>query len=173
MTASLVTLRPAAADDEPLLRRVYASARADELAPVPWPEEAKTAFLDQQFDAQDVHYHTYYPDASFEVIVVDGEPAGRLYVHRSANELRVMDIALLPQFRGRGVGTGLLRDLLAEAFAAGRRVGLHVEKSNPALRLYQRLGFVVDQDKGVYLYLTWQAPEAPAQGRLHGTAANA
>jgi len=84
---------------------------------------------------------------------VGGAPGGRLYVHRGPSEIRVVDIALLPEYRGAGVGTSLLQDLLAEGDAAGKSVTIHVERMNPALRLYERLGFAVAEDKGVYLFL--------------------
>jgi ribosomal protein S18 acetylase RimI-like enzyme len=120
---------------------------------VPWDDAQKDAFLRSQFDAQDAWYCEHYAAASFDVIVLDGEPAGRLYVHRGESEIRIVDIALLPKHRGTGVGTSLLRELLAEADAAGKRVTIHVERLNPACRLYERLGFVVVEDKGVYLFL--------------------
>ena len=85
--------------------------------------------------------------------MADGEPAGRLYVNRGRSEIRIVDIALLPEHRGNEIGTALLRDLLAEADAAGKRVTIHVERLNPALGLYDRLGFSVAEDKGVYLFL--------------------
>ena len=106
-----------------------------------------------QFDAQDAWWREHYAQASFDVILVDGEPAGRLYVLRGESEIRIVDIALLPEQRGNGVGSSLLRDLLAEADAAGKSVTIHVERMNPALRLYERLGFAVAEDKGVYLFL--------------------
>jgi ribosomal protein S18 acetylase RimI-like enzyme len=148
-----VELLPVAAGDREFLYRVYASTRADELAVVPWDERQKEAFLRAQFDAQDRWYREQYPRASYEVIVVDGEPAGRLYLHRGEAEIRIVDVALLPEHRGNGFGTSLLRELLAEADAAGKRVTIHVERMNPALRLYERLGFSVAEDKGVYLFL--------------------
>jgi ribosomal protein S18 acetylase RimI-like enzyme len=132
---------------------VYASTRAEELAVVPWDDAQKEAFLRSQFEAQDAWYREHYADASFDVILVDGEPAGRLYVHRGDRETRIVDIALLPEHRGIGIGTTLLRDLLAEADAAGKRVTIHVERFNPALRLYERLGFSIAEDRGVYLFL--------------------
>jgi len=132
---------------------VYASTRAEELAVVPWDDAQKDAFLRAQFDAQDAWWHENYAEASFDVIVVDGEPAGRLYVHRGTSEIRIVDIALLPEHRGDGVGTRLLEDLLAEGDASGKSVTIHVERMNPALRLYERLGFALAEDKGVYLFL--------------------
>ena len=139
--------------DEAFLRRLYASLREDELALVPWDEAAREAFLRQQFEAQDAHYREHYDGASFDVIEVDGEPAGRLYVARWEDEIRIMDIALQPEQRGAGIGTRLLRDLLDEGRRTGKRVSIHVEKHNGALRLYERLGFAPVADRGVYLLL--------------------
>ena len=120
---------------------------------MPWDKKQKDAFLRAQFDAQDRWYRENYIGASFDVVLVDGERAGRLYLNRGDSEIRIVDIALLPEHRGNGVGSALLRDLLAEADAAGKRVTIHVERLNPALRLYERLGFSVAEDKGVYLFL--------------------
>jgi ribosomal protein S18 acetylase RimI-like enzyme len=120
---------------------------------VPWDEAQKAAFLRMQFDAQDAWYRENYAQASFDVILVDGEPVGRLYLHRGPSEIRIVDIALLPEHRGGGIGTSLLRDLLTEADTAGKSLTIHVERENPALRLYERLGFSVAEDKGVYLFL--------------------
>jgi GNAT superfamily N-acetyltransferase len=148
-----VTLRPAQPGDAELLLSVYASTRAEELAVVPWDEAQKAAFLRAQFDAQDRWYREHYTGASFDVVLVDREPCGRLYVFRGEAEIRIVDVALLPERRGNGVGSKLLRDLLDEAEAAAKRVTIHVERLNPALQLYERLGFSVAEDKGVYLLL--------------------
>jgi ribosomal protein S18 acetylase RimI-like enzyme len=120
---------------------------------VAWDDAQKEAFLRQQFEAQDAWWQENYAEASFDVILVEGEPAGRLYVHRGRSEIRIVDIALLPEHRGNGVGTGLLEKLLAEGDADGKSLTIHVERMNPALRLYERLGFSVVEDKGVYLFL--------------------
>lgn len=151
-----LSLRPALPDDLPFLAAVYASTRIEELAPTGWPDEAKTAFLQQQFSAQHDHYHTHYPGADFLIIERDGQPIGRLYVARWPRELRLMDIALLPQYRNRGLGTQILRGLLAEAQASGKRVSLHVEAYNPAMRLYERHGFQKITDTGVYWLMEWE-----------------
>jgi ribosomal protein S18 acetylase RimI-like enzyme len=153
-------LRAVGPGDREFLYRVYASTRTEELAVVPWDETQKDTFLRAQFDAQDRWYRENYPHATFEVVEVDGEPAGRLYLHRGEREIRIVDIALLPEHRGNGVGTSLLRNLLAEADATGKRVTIHVERLNPALRLYERLGFSVAEDKGVYLFLERQVKTA-------------
>ena len=157
-----ITLRPAEPDGEAFLRRVYASTRAAELAVVDWTEAQQDAFVRQQFAAQDASYREHYPGAVFQVIQDDGTPAGRLYVHRRPGEIRIMDIALLPEHRNAGLGTALLRELLAEGAAAGKRVSIHVERFNPALRLYQRLGFREVADRGVYALLEWSPSADPA-----------
>ena len=120
---------------------------------MPWDDVQKDAFLRSQFDAQDAWWREHYAEASFDVILVDDEPAGRLYVHRGERDIRIVDIALLPEHRGAGIGAKLLRDLLAEADEVGKSVTIHVERMNPALRLYERLGFALAEDKGVYLFL--------------------
>jgi ribosomal protein S18 acetylase RimI-like enzyme len=118
----------------------------------------KRAFVQQQFAAQDAEYRRTRADATFEVIEIDGEPAGRLYLDRSSAELHVLDIALLPRFRNRGVGSRLLGDLAAEADAAAVPLTIYVEKLNPARRLYERLGFR-DVDEGP-VYLLMERPPA-------------
>jgi ribosomal protein S18 acetylase RimI-like enzyme len=153
VAAPRMHLRPVGDSDDRFLRRVYASVREDELAQVPWEEADKAVFLRQQFDAQDAYYREHYEGATYDVIEVDGEPAGRLYVARWEDEIRIMDIGLLPEHRGAGIGTRLLRDLLDEGRRAGKRVSIHVEKHNRALRLYERLGFATVADRGVYLLL--------------------
>lgn len=150
-----VTLRPAAQDDRAFLRALYGSTRAEELAPVPWSDEQKHAFIAQQFDAQDQHYHQHYPDAAFDVITSGGVPIGRLYVARGSDEIRIIDIALVDAWRSRGVGSALIRELQDEARASTLPLRIHVERFNPALRLYERLGFTVLVDRGVYLFLEW------------------
>lgn len=155
MSTSL-RLRPATPADEPFLREVYASTRAEELAAVPWTDEQKQAFTDSQFTAQDTHYRAHYPTAQFLVIEDAGTAIGRLYVDHWAREIRIMDIALLPRFRGAGIGSHLLGDLQKEALGAGKALSIHVEKFNPALRLYERLGFRVQEDKGIYLLMEWR-----------------
>jgi ribosomal protein S18 acetylase RimI-like enzyme len=153
--------RPASDPDLPFLGRLYASTRAEELADVPWNAQEKAAFLESQFKAQHAHYRQYYPDADWLVIVHGGDDVGRLYIERWPSQHRIIDIAFLPEFRGRGFGTALMQDLLDEAAAAGKAVSIHVEKFNPAMRLYRRLGFVTEEDKGVYDLMHW-TPSAVA-----------
>jgi ribosomal protein S18 acetylase RimI-like enzyme len=141
------------------LLRVYHSVREEELAVVlDWTEEQKAAFVRQQFEAQHRWYQDHYDGAQFDVILVDGAPAGRLYVHRRPKEIRLVDIALLPEFRKGGLGTSILLDLLAEGEAAGKPVTIHVEVFNQAMRLYERLGFRPIEERGPYRLMEWRAP---------------
>jgi ribosomal protein S18 acetylase RimI-like enzyme len=154
-----VTLRPVSAADEKFLCDVYASTRTEELAQVPWNDEQKAAFVKMQFDAQDRYYHEVYPNGAFDVILVEGEPAGRLYVNRGSDEMRIIDIAMLPAYRNRRIGTHLIGALQTEAALARKPLRIHVERFNPALRLYERLGFQPIADRGVYLFLEWRSAE--------------
>jgi GNAT superfamily N-acetyltransferase len=154
-----ITLRSVSPADETFLCEVYSSTRTEELAPVPWSDEQKTAFLRMQFVAQHQYYQEHYPTAAFDVILVAGQPAGRLYVHRGADEVRIVDIAMLPLWRNRGVGTRLIGALQTEAALARKPLRIHVERLNPALSLYERMGFHEIEDRGVYLFLEWRATE--------------
>lgn len=158
---SAVTLRQAVAGDDEFLFAVYSGTRTDELAQVDWDDRQKEDFLRMQFKAQSQHYTTQYPDAEFQIILIDDEPAGRLYVHRRPNEIRVMDIALLAAFQRQGVGTVLMRDLLSESDQSDRPVTVHVETFNPALRWYEQLGFEAVASNGVY-QLMERLPRAAA-----------
>ena len=155
-------------EDHEFLYRVYASTRQEELAAVPWTAEQKEAFLRSQFDLQHQHYQKYYGDAEFDIILRDGKPAGRLYVHRSPEEIRIVDIALLPEHRGAGIGSSLLQDVLTEAAGTGKRVSIHVEQFNPAMRLYERLGFTKQEEVGVYFRMEWSQCSHPTPGTEEG-----
>jgi ribosomal protein S18 acetylase RimI-like enzyme len=161
-----VALRPAGPEDKAFLYRVYAGTREEELAAVDWSAAEKEQFLKMQFAAQHMYYHDQYPDANYDIVLRDGDAVGRLYVHRRPDEVRIVDIALLPESRNTGIGTSLLEDILREGAAAQKPVRIHVEKFNPALRLYERLGFSIAEDKGVYWLMEWNAiqPETGSDG---------
>jgi ribosomal protein S18 acetylase RimI-like enzyme len=150
-----VALRVVVDADLPLLERVYASTRIEELAQTDWSEEQKAAFVHFQFEAQHAHYTTHYHDAQFFVVEHAGTAVGRLYLHWRTDELRIVDIALLPEARGSGLGGALLAALMARAAAETKAVSIHVEQMNPAMRLYRRLGFVKIGEHGVYDLMRW------------------
>jgi ribosomal protein S18 acetylase RimI-like enzyme len=162
--AAGLAFRRVAEADLAFLARLYASTRADEMAVVPWPAEEKAAFLAMQFRAQHTDYQRNYADADWLVIAHEGEDIGRLYLDRRAPEHRIIDIALLPEHRGRGYGTALMADLLDEAAAAGKPMSIHVEKFNRAQRLYRRLGFVTVEEQEVYDLMRWTPRPSPGSG---------
>jgi ribosomal protein S18 acetylase RimI-like enzyme len=152
-----IRLRPRRDDDRPFLATLYASTRQQEMAMIDWTDDQKRAFLQWQFDAQTVHYDEHYVGADFLVIEQDGVPIGRLYIDRREDEIEVIDIALLPECRGSGLGSCLLHDVLREAEQSGKRVMIYVENFNPARRLYDRLGFQHLDTNGVYHMMKWTA----------------
>jgi len=154
-SSAAIALRPVGPADREFLFRVYASTRAEELALVGWTEEQKQSFLLQQFAAQSADWGQNHAGSDLRIIEVDGVPAGRFYVDRGAEELCLVDIALLPEYRRGGIGTGLIRGLLAEGKARSLPVTLHVEVFNPARGLYERLGFKTVADRGIYVFMRW------------------
>ena len=167
-TATCYELRPARPDDEIFLLQVYASTRADEMAIVPWSAEQKIEFVQMQFNAQRQSYTEQFPRANWDIVLRGETPVGRLIVHRAEDEISLMDIALLPKYRNAGTGTALVRDLMQEANAARKPLRLHVETFNPALRLYERLGFVQIGDAGIYIKMEWTpADESEAGSTQH------
>lgn len=153
-----VKLRPIRPEDRAWLLQVYASTRTTEMDLVPWDEASKSTFLILQFEAQNRDYRSRFPAACFDVIEWEGRPVGRFYVDHTGGETRIIDITILPEHRGRGLGTALLKHLLQESAAEGRPVVLHVEQHNPARRLYERLGFETVVDGGVYCLMQWLPP---------------
>lgn len=140
-------------NDLEFLYRVYASSRADEMALTGWSDLQKEEFLRMQFDLQHKQYTQNYKNASFEIILYNDVPVGRLYLDRRKDEIRIIDIALLTEFRGRGIGSKIMKDLVAEADEKKLILSLHVEHNNPALGLYEGLGFKKEGDTGVYFFM--------------------
>lgn len=153
-----VDLRAIAEGDEPFLRSVYASTRSDELVPLGWSEAQVEAFIAMQFEAQRRDYWHNYDTRRFQIVTCDGVDAGRLYVERRDDELRVIDIALLQPFRRRGIGTSLFARMFEEADAAAIAVRIHVEHENPAQQLYLRLGFAFCGEPGPVYRLMERSP---------------
>lgn len=148
-----ITLRPVAPDDYDFLVEVYGSTRAQEMALVPWTTEQQLAFVRSQFAAQQDHYAKNYPTASHDIILSDDRPVGRLYVARLDQEIRIVDITLLPAERNAGIGSHLLQQLLDEANRSGKMTRIYVEEFNPSLRLFERLGFSPSEQHGIHLLM--------------------
>ena len=152
-----ISFRLAQPDDEPFLFRVYASTRAEEMALVDWNAEQKQAFLQMQFNAQTQHYRAEYPKAEYKIILRKESEIGRLIINRADDEMLLIDIALLPEYRNAGIGTALVRDLQTEAAKTDKPLRLHVETFNPAMQLYKRLGFTKVSEAGIYHLMEWRA----------------
>ena len=143
--------------DEPGLQEAQME-HADELAAVAWTEDQKADFCRSQFAAQDLYYREHYPTCEFLVVELSGKPIGRLYLDRREDEIRVVDIGLLAAERGQGTGGRIMRGILDEAAEKNLRVGIHVERTNPARHLYDRLGFRLAEEDEVYDLLFWNSP---------------
>jgi ribosomal protein S18 acetylase RimI-like enzyme len=151
-----VSLRPEQPGDEGFLFEVYAGTREEELALTNWDEPTRRAFLNQQFNAMRQGYRSMFPSGEFSIIELAGQPAGRMVIDRTEKEIHVVDLALLPAHRNRGVGTFLIQQVCGEATDSGKPVRLFVLKHNRALRWYDRLGFVKTGEQGVYDELEWR-----------------
>ncbi len=150
-----VGFRPIESTDMLFLEKLYRSTREQELDQTGWYEQQKVEFIRQQFHAQHRFYQENYKGAFFEIIRIDDVPAGRLYLVEWETEIRIIDIALLPEFRNNGWGGKILSEIISVARQQGKSLGIHVEFNNPARSLYNRLGFVLEEDKGVYQFLMW------------------
>ncbi|HET9638612.1 MAG TPA: GNAT family N-acetyltransferase [Allosphingosinicella sp.] len=151
-----VSCRESTDDDLGFVALVYVSTRIEEVAVTGWPVEVQHQFLAQQADAQHHHYRAHYPNAEWLVIERAGKPIGRLYIEEWPTQFRLIDIALLPEGRGDGVGSAILADLQEAAAAAGKRLSIHVERNNPAMSLYLRLGFTKIDEHGIYDLMEWR-----------------
>lgn len=150
-----ISLREISEEDHDELVKIYRSTREEELNQTSWSEEQKIWFVQNQFDAQHFHYQTYYTNAYFWIIMFQDHVAGRLYVDLS-EQLRIIDIALLPEYRSQGIGAALFKDLQQFAQAYNMPVSIHVEQYNPAKNLYQRLGFVEKEIvNSIYILMEW------------------
>jgi len=149
ISADSVSLRPATTDDEAFLRKLFASVRIDEFRLLADPRQLE-ALINMQFNLQRQQYEAGYPAAEHNIVLQNGQPVGRLLVDQGAREVTLVDVALLPECRNRGIGKYLLEELLAQAATARKPVRLHVVKTNPARRLYERLGFSIIGEDGMY-----------------------
>ena len=155
-----MSLRPATNDDEAFLLHVFASTRP-EFSLLDLPESQMQALMSMQFNAQRQQYDGSYPEAENSIVLLDDHPIGRILVDRKEHGITLVDVALLPEHRNTGIGTVLLKRLLAQAVVAKKPVRLHVLKSNPALRLYERLGFSRVSDQSMYFEMIFQPAGGP------------
>lgn len=160
VSAGTITLHRAQSDDEAFLFAVYSSTRMPEMALTGWLPAQQDQFLRMQFEAQNSSYRMQFPDADYWVIRCNGVAAGRMIVNRSEDEILLVDIALLPEHSNRKIGSLLMNQLLEEAGKAGKTVRLHVERFNPALHWYERLGFKTVSESEIYLEMIWRPREA-------------
>jgi ribosomal protein S18 acetylase RimI-like enzyme len=156
LSARAITLEPAGSFDQEFLYRTFASTRADEVALTGWSAEQQESFLRMQFEAQRRGYLLQTPEAQYWVIRENGTPAGRLIVDRTAGDIHLIDIGLLPEFRGRGIGSTLMAAIIHEARQERKFIRLFVERFNPALQWYEGLGFKVTGGGQIYLEMVWQ-----------------
>jgi GNAT superfamily N-acetyltransferase len=157
-----VSLRPVTKDDEPFLVALYGSTRAQELAQVEWAEGQKELFVRWQFEMQQREYTARFPDGQYNLILVDDQPAGRLWTGSDDEQIRLLDIALLPEFQRRGVGTLLLKRLIDEANNANKVLRHMVfVLNNDAHKFYERLGFVVIENLDAYKHMEWRRVNDP------------
>jgi N-acetylglutamate synthase-like GNAT family acetyltransferase len=151
-----ITFTPVSDDNIEIAVAAYGSTRELELAVVPWAAEQKMAFIKMQFNAQKMDYQARFPNAEHSIIEVDGQPAGRIYMARLADSLRILDITILPEKRNTGIGTQIIKDLMTEAKASGKAVRIYVESFNPSLHLFERLGFAPVEELGAHLLMEWK-----------------
>jgi ribosomal protein S18 acetylase RimI-like enzyme len=163
------SLRPASPADQEFLFQLYASTRQAEIAALGWSPAQQESFLRMQFQAQQRWYETAYAGAEHRIVMLDSKPAGRLLVERGAEAATLVDISLIPEYRGRGLGTMLLRDLLHGCQNSGLAVRLQVLKTNPAQRLYERVGFRRTNEDQLYFQMEWRPTPPPAQGSASQT----
>lgn len=157
MQNNSLTLRPVRSDDEDFLFEVYASTRAEEVAGLPWDANQRESFLKMQFAAQQQDYERRFPDGDHRLMLVDGCPAGRVYLARSEKEIRILDIALVPEHRNKSIGTRIINDLLDEASQAQKPVRVYVERFSPSIHLFERLGFSRAGEIDTHFLLEWRA----------------
>ena len=154
-SANSITFRPVTPDDEELLLRIYKSSRGDDLRGLGWDEDRISEFLGMQYEAQQHFHESEYKRANDEIILLAGEPAGRLIVERRESEIRCIDVALLPERRNSGIGAFLIRKLQDEAKRESKPLRLQVIRFSRAVNLFERSGFVRTSETGTHFQMEW------------------
>ena len=145
-----VSKTPIAQIDESFLFRLYSTTREEEMSFVDWSDDQKTAFLKSQFSAQNNHYFTKYPQAAFQIINLNEEKIGRLYLAELDNEIRIIDLTIVPEKRNWGIGTTLINEIIRDAENKKKPVQIYLELNNRSGNLFSRLGFEVSSTDGVF-----------------------
>jgi ribosomal protein S18 acetylase RimI-like enzyme len=151
----MITLRDAREQDEGFWLSVFEAVRAETWVHLPGSETQKSALTEMQFRAQRTHYQAAFPNASYQIILLDESPVGTLTLTEDDGSVHLVDIAVLPERQNQGIGSGLIRRLMMGAAEKGKPLNLHVEQSNPARRLYERLGFEIVEEDAMYVAMTW------------------
>lgn len=151
--ASRIRLRTVVQSDTPSLLAIYNDTRAKEMQHFPFTREQAAQFLQMQFTAQHQHYRSHYPNASYDCVLFDSEVIGRLYINREKDQIQLIDISLFLSHCNQGIGSYLLNQLIQEANDNNRRITAHVEFTNPARHLYQRLGFIEVEHQDPYIFI--------------------
>jgi GNAT superfamily N-acetyltransferase len=154
-----ISLRPVTDADKDFLLELYQSSRGDDLRELGWDADRISEFLSMQHEAQQVFHQTDYQQAVDEIILIEGEPAGRLIVEPREHEIRCVEIALLHAHRGAGVGTFLIQRLQEEAHQANKPLRLQVIRFSRAVNLFEQLGFVRTSETGTHFQMEWRPPK--------------
>ena len=159
--------RPVTSADEPFLRCLYAASRADQMRETGWSPSRCRAYLDEQFDFQQRHFLARHPQALFLLLVLEGQPIGRLSWHGPAGRATLIDLCLAPAWRRRGVGSRVLAWLTESADRRGQVIGLHIDRESPACRLVRRFGFeAIETEEAAQSLPMARLPQAPLPGEL-------
>ena len=153
---SSIKLRPALPEDEDFLVAVYGSTRQQELVMVPWTDEQKEAFIRFQLKAQLAHYQAEYPNAEYSIILVEALPVGRLYLDRREVEIRIMDLTLLPESRGKGISSPILQHLMEEALESAKILSINIDKLSQSQAIFEHFGFTPSEDSGFHVLYAWK-----------------
>lgn len=152
-----LSFRPATVDDEAFLFNLYASSRGDDLRQLEWEEQRINEFLKLQFEAQQRFLENEYRRPDDRIVLMNGEAIGRVLVERRDHEIRGVDVALLPEFRNKGIGSWLITQIQSEASRARKPLRIQVIRFSPAVALLERLGFVRTSETGTHFQMEWQA----------------
>lgn len=154
-------LRPITPQDQPFLYKVFVSTRPDIASATHLTEEQRIELLQTQFNAQHTHYTTHFSKADFGIIQFGNTEIGRLYLNRDEKEILIIDVSILPDYRSQGIGSTIVQAVLTEAKMTNRTVRIHVEKNNPAINFYHRLGFVQIGEKPLHFEMQWSPSTTP------------